>query len=34
MSTFRRLKFLRILLPIIGGAVIALMTAGMLRYVR
>jgi hypothetical protein len=33
MSTFSRLKFLRILLPLIGGAVIALMSAGILRYV-
>ena len=32
MSTFNRLKFLRILLPIIGGAVIALMSATILRY--
>ena len=32
MSTVRHLKFLRILLPIIGGGVIALMSAGILRY--
>lgn len=29
---FRDLKFLRILLPLIGGGVIALMSAGILRY--
>jgi hypothetical protein len=33
MNTFMRLKFLRILLPLAGGTVIALMTAGILRYV-
>ena len=32
MSTFRDPKFLRILLPIIGGGVIALVSAGILRY--
>ena len=32
MNTSSRLKFLRILLPIIGGAVIALLSASILRY--
>jgi|SoiMethySBSTD1v2_1073268.scaffolds.fasta_scaffold00025_45 hypothetical protein len=32
MTTDSRVKFLRIALPIIGGAIVALMSAGILRY--
>ena len=32
MNTFWQVKYLRILLPLIGGALIAMMSAGILRY--